>query len=123
MEALFIGLIAVCLVVGIFFSLVGVIGILRFPDFFARSQAATCITTMGTIGAVLAGIIYCIATGLSAIWYVKLVMILGLILVSSAVAGHSLSKGAYKRGHRPNGETAFEKDDYEEDGYDEWSES
>lgn len=123
MENLLIGLIAVCLIVGVFFSLVGVIGMLRFPDFFARSQAATCITTMGTIGAILAGIIYCVATGLSAIWYVKLVMTLGLILISSAVAGHALSKGAYKRGHRPNGEVAFDKDDYEEDGYDEWSES
>lgn len=121
METLFTGLVAVCLIVGIFFAAVGVIGILKFPDFFARSQASTCITTMGAIGAVLAGIFYCAYHGLGAVWYVKLVMIVGLILISSAVAGHSLSKGSYKRGHRPNDEVAFDKDDYEEDGYDEWN--
>lgn len=118
MENVLTGLIAVCLIVGIFFAAVGVIGILRFPDFFARAQASTCITTMGTIGAVIAGILYCAFHGLPAIWYVKLVLILLLIMVSSAVAGHSLSKGTYKRGHRPhNG--GFVKDDYEEDGFDE----
>lgn len=119
MELLFTGLVAVCLIAGAFFAAVGVIGMLKFPDFFARAQAATCITTMGAIGAALAGIFYCAYFDLPVAWFVKLVLILALMLVSTAVAGHALSKGAYKRGHRPNGETAFEKDDYEEDGYDE----
>lgn len=116
MENLFTGLVAVCLAAGIFFSAVGVVGILKFPDFFARAQASTCITTMGAIGAVLAGILYCAFHGLPAIWYVKLVIILLLVMVSSAVAGHALSKGTYKRGHRPHG-GGFCKDDYEEDGF------
>ena len=120
MEGLFTGLIAVCLIVGVFFATVGVIGILKFPDFFARNQASTCVTTMGTIGATLAGILYCAYHGMPAVWYVKLIIIMGLIMVSGAVAGHALSKGSYKRGHRPNDRSAFAHDDYKEDGYDDW---
>lgn len=89
---------------------------LKLPDYFARAQAATCITTLGTVGALAAGIIYCAYNGLAVVWYVKIVLILLLVFVSSAVAGHSLTKGTYKRGNLPSGE-GFVKNDYEEDGY------
>ena len=118
MEGLFTGLVAVCLAVGLFFAMVGVIGILRLPDFFARTQASTCITTMGVFGGLLAGILYCAYWGMPAVWYVKLILIGMLVLVSSAVSGHSLSKGSYRRGHRPHGE-GFVKDDYQRDGFEE----
>ena len=40
------------------------------------------------------------------------------MMIGSAISGHALEKGTYKRGHRPhNG--GFVKDDYEEDGFDE----
>ena len=115
MDALFIGLVAVFLIVGVFFALVGVIGILRFPEFFSRTQASTCISSMGVVGATIAGIFYCIFNHMPAIWYVKLVMIAAMIFLSGSVSGHSLAKGTYKRGHRPV--KGFVKNDYEEDGY------
>ena len=118
MDAVWIGLMAVCLGVGVFFAGIGVLGILKMPAFFSRAQASTCITTMGTIGAVLAGIVYSAVNGLAAIVIVKLILIGFMILLSSAVSGHSLAKGTYKRGHRPHGE-GFVKDDYKEDGFDE----
>jgi monovalent cation/proton antiporter MnhG/PhaG subunit len=108
----------VSLLVGIFFAAVGVIGILRFPDYFARAQAATCISTMGALGAVASGVFYALGNGLGAVWYVKLLLIALMIMISSAVSGHSLSKGTYKRGHRPHF-GGFVKDDYKEDGFDE----
>ena len=116
MESVATGLIIVCLAVGVFFAAIGVAGILRFPDYFARAQASTCITTMGAIGAIVGGIIYCAYNGMPAVWYVKLILICLMMLVSSAVSGHSLSKGTYKRGHRPH-HGGFVKNDYEEDGY------
>ncbi|MBP3655586.1 MAG: monovalent cation/H(+) antiporter subunit G [Clostridia bacterium] len=118
MEIIFTILTAVCLLGGILFAATGVIGILRFPDYFARAQASTCISTMGTLGAVASGIFYAIGNGLGAVWYVKLVLIAVMIMVSAAVSGHSLSKGTYKRGHRPHF-GGFVKDDYKEDGFDE----
>lgn len=111
-------LMGAALAVGVFFTLVGVIGVLTMPDFFARAQAATCITTMGTIGAILACLIYAAVAGLPAIVFVKLVMICVLIMLSSAIAGHALDKGTYKRGHRPHG-GGFVEDDYRKDGFDE----
>lgn len=118
MNEVITGLIAVSLAVGIFFAGVGVIGVLKFPGFFSRIQASTCITTMGALGAIVAGVIYAAANHLPAVWFVKLVLVGVMLFVSSAVSGHALSKGSYKRGHRPHGE-GFVKDDYEEDGFDE----
>lgn len=117
MEMVLTILMAVCLAVGIFFASVGVIGVLKMPGFFTRIQAATCITTMGTLGAISAGILYAIANGLPAVWFVKLLLVGIMLFISSAVSGHSLTKGTYKRGHRPHG-GGFVKDDYKEDGND-----
>jgi multicomponent Na+:H+ antiporter subunit G len=112
-------LMAVCLLGGVFFAAVGVIGVLKMPEFFSRTQASTCITTLGTIGAVAAGIVYAAAAGLDAVVFVKLILIGLMVLISSAVSSHALDKGTYKRGHRPhNG--GFVKDDYKEDGFDEF---
>ena len=105
------------LAVGVFFALTGVVGILRFPDFFGRVQASTCITTLGALGVVVAGVLCCAAGGAPAIWYVKLVVIGLLLFISSAMAGHALARASHRRGHRPG--AGFEKDDYKEDGLDE----
>jgi len=118
MEFVLTLLCAAFLAVGVFFAFTGVVGILRFPDYFARAQAATCISTLGVLGAVLSGIFYAMGNGLSAVWYVKLIMVALMIMISAAVSGHSLSKGTYKRGHRPH-HGGFAKDDYKEDGFDE----
>ena len=118
MELLLTILCAAALAVGVTFAATGVVGILRFPDYFARAQASTCISTLGVLGAVFAGIFYALSNGLPMVWYVKLIMVALMIMISAAVSGHSLSKGTYKRGHRPH-HGGFVKDDYKEDGFDE----
>ena len=103
LEIIFTVLTAAALFVGIFFAATGVIGILRFPDYFARAQAATCISTMGTLGAVLAGIFYAMGNGLDAVWYVKLILIAlmyfgrvgGLTLVFAAASGRRANPARY----------------------------
>ena len=118
MELVLTLLCAASLVVGVFFACTGVFGILRFPDFFARAQASTGISTLGVLGAVFSGIFYAVGNGLPAVWYVKLIMVALMVMISAAVSGHALSKGTYKRGHRPH-HGGFVKDDYKEDGFDE----
>ena len=49
-------LIAAMLVLGGVFSLVGVVGMLRFPDFYMRLHAPTKATTLGVGGVLLAGL-------------------------------------------------------------------
>ena len=112
MEIFWTVVAVVLLLGGLFFALTGVAGMLKLPDFYPRAQAATCVTTLGTIGAVLAGVILAAVKGLAPIAYVKLLVIAVLIMISGAVSAHALSKSAYKRGHRPEG--GFVRDDYKE---------
>lgn len=56
-------LIAALLVIGGVFSLVGVIGMLRFPDFYMRLHAPTKSSTLGLGGLLLASIVYHVAQG------------------------------------------------------------
>jgi len=103
----------VLLVIGLFFSFVGVLGLLRMPDVFARLQASTCIPTLGNICLMVAGIIYAAVYGLGASTIVKLVIIMLMILCTNPISNHALLKGAYKGGVKP--ERALVIDDYKED--------
>ena len=55
--------IAAMLVVGGVFSLVGVVGMLRFPDFYMRLHAPTKATTLGVGGVLLASMAWNLARG------------------------------------------------------------
>lgn len=97
--------------VGAFFALVGVIGILRMPDTFCRMQASTCVSTLAVVGVTLGGLIHalCFSETLTPGTAVKIVVIGLLILVTNPVGSHSIAKGAYKAGIRP--EKPMETDD------------
>jgi multicomponent K+:H+ antiporter subunit G len=47
-------LVSIALLIGAFFTVVGSIGLLRFPDFLSRLHAPTKATTLG-LGAILVG--------------------------------------------------------------------
>ena len=52
-----LGLLALLLLVGGGFSLVGALGLLRLPDFYMRLHAPTKATTLGVGGVLLAGLV------------------------------------------------------------------
>ena len=103
----------VLLAVGLFFSFVGVLGLLRMPDVFGRLQASTCIHTMGNICLMIGGVIYAIGYGMDAATVVKLLVIMLMILCTNPISNHSLLKGAYNGGIKPVREMVM--DDYQED--------
>ena len=103
----------ILLVIGLFFSFVGVLGVLRMPDVFTRLQASTCIPTMGNICLIIGGIIYAATHSLGASTIVKLVVIMLMILCTNPISNHALLKGAYKGGVKPGREMVM--DDYKED--------
>ena len=109
-------LVAIFLLIGLFFTFIGVLGILKFPDFYSRNQVSTCITTLGILGFGIASLIVCAAKGLPPIWYVKIILIVVFIMFTSAITGHAMSKGSYRYGIRPV--KPFAKNDYKGDGYD-----
>ena len=87
---------ALLLVVGGLFSVIGGVGLLRLPDFYTRTHAASIPDTMGA-GLMLLGLAL-----QSPHWIVavKLLAILGFMLFTSPTAGHALVKAAYAHGVR-----------------------
>ncbi len=106
-------IIDILLIAGIFFTAVGVIGVLRMPDVYGRLQASTCIATLGTLCSVLAGVIYALVEGHDAATFVKLALILLLVFATNPISNHALCKAAHKLGIKPSKELVM--DDYKED--------
>ena len=103
----------ILLVIGLFFSFVGVLGILRMHDVYGRLQASTCIPTLGNICLIIGGIIYAATHSMGASTIVKLIIIMLMILCTNPISNHALLKGAYKGGVKPAKELVI--DDYKED--------
>lgn len=91
------GVSAFLLLAGAAFSLIGGLGILRLPDFFARIHGAGLTDTLGA-GLILTGLMF-----LSPHWLVtvKLVAILFFLWITSPTATHALANAALAAGLRP----------------------
>ncbi len=89
---------AVFLIVsGLLIMLVGSLGILRLPDFFTRSHAASKVDTTGIIF-LLAGL--AVHEGLTQAMG-KLLIAIAFIMVANPVAIHALARAAWNHGERP----------------------
>jgi len=85
------GVAAALLLVGALFTLVGAIGLLRFPDFFMRLHAPTKAATLGVGGMLLAGMVLAWwqgETGLQAL------LITLFLFVTAPVSANLLAKAA-----------------------------
>ncbi|WP_290966600.1 monovalent cation/H(+) antiporter subunit G [Gracilimonas sp.] len=87
----------VFVVAGIFFLLVGSIGIIRLPDFYSRTHATSKSDTLGMILVIIGLIIF---EGLT-INSGKLVLVLLFILLANPVGAHALARAAYNSGLKP----------------------
>ena len=83
-----------CLVAGSVFCVIGGIGVIRLPDFYTRSHAASITDTLGAT-LILVGL------GLHSdmnLISVKLAFVLFLLYVTGPTATHALVKAAYSKG-------------------------
>jgi multicomponent Na+:H+ antiporter subunit G len=78
---------------GIFFFLVGTIGILRFPDIYTRAHSSAKCDTLGTVFTLLG---LCIYNGFDAVT-LKIIVIIGFIWVTSPTATHIITKAHYEK--------------------------
>ncbi|NNF14614.1 MAG: monovalent cation/H(+) antiporter subunit G [Gemmatimonadetes bacterium] len=91
---------------GLFFMLVGTVGILRMPDVYTRLHAAGMTDTMGA-GLLLLGMalqtIAGIMHGESGYWFVliRIVLIYGFLLFTSPIACHALARAGIAGGVEP----------------------
>jgi len=97
------------IVVGLFFALAGTKGIIKMPDTFCRMQASTCISTLGVLCTAIGAILYAAVIMGSAGTAVKIGLIALLILLTNPVGAHSIAKGAYKAGIRPEKEMTVDE--------------
>lgn len=78
------------LILGVFFSFTGAIGLFKFPDFFTRVHAASVTDSIGAI-LILVGLMLQTDFGLI---FAKLLLILIFLLLTSPTASHALAKSA-----------------------------
>jgi multicomponent Na+:H+ antiporter subunit G len=87
-----IAVIVLC-AVGMFFSLSGVLGVLRMPDVYNRVQCSSKTITMGAIP-LLVGL--AIAAGPFTAYGARALIVLALLLIVNPLASHALVRAAYK---------------------------
>ena len=88
---------AVLLVTGAAFCVIGGVGVLRMPDFYTRTHAASLPDTMGA-GLILVGLM--LQAGATLVT-VKLVLILVFLIFTSPTASHALAHAALLDGIKP----------------------
>jgi len=93
--------------IGLFFNLVGSVGIHRLPDVYTRLHAATKCTTFGSIFLILAVIVQ--SAGIwalegdssQAVMCIHVVLALVALLVTNATSAHAIARAAHRSGEKP----------------------
>ncbi len=83
--------------VGALFFLIGTIGLLRLPDFFTRTHAATKCDTVGAGSLLFALAVYQGAN----VANLKILVLALIVLVVSPTSGHALARAAFRTGLKP----------------------
>lgn len=96
----------VCIGISLLFNALGVIGILRFPDFYTRLHPSTKCTTFGGIFACIAVIIFAIysaAKGSSSmgIMAIHVGIVLACLLLTNPTGAHAIARAAHRSGVYP----------------------
>ncbi|QOY36229.1 monovalent cation/H(+) antiporter subunit G [Anaerobacillus isosaccharinicus] len=84
------------ILLGAFLSLLGSIGILRFPDVYGRLHAATKSATLGVISIMLA--VYVHFHFIEGVFSGKVLLTIFFVFLTAPVAGFMISRSAYNVG-------------------------
>lgn len=96
-------LVALFLLLGSLFVLVGAIGLYRLPDFFMRLHGPTKSTTLGVGGMVIASLIYFGSRGDGISLHELLITL--FLFITAPVSAHMLAKAALQQNLRLSGKT------------------
>ncbi|NQD96056.1 Na+/H+ antiporter subunit G [Pseudomonas sp. CrR25] len=88
-------LVALSLLLGSLFALIGAIGLYRLPDFFMRLHGPTKSTTLGVGGMVIASLIYFGAQGAGISLHELLITL--FLFITAPVSAHMLAKAALQQ--------------------------
>ena len=88
---------ALIMIVGALFTLVAVIGILRFPDIYSRSHSASKAGTLGSGLLLLSIAVFAMDFGVATRALAGFIF----LLLTAPISAHLLVRAAYFVGHRP----------------------
>ena len=77
---------------GLFFCVIGVYGLLRFPDVYSRIHASGKVSTLGLIGLIIGSGFLVPSASL------KLIALVGFLIMTAPVAAHTVANAAYRSG-------------------------
>ncbi len=98
--------IIILVVLSLFFSILGVIGLFRFPDFYTRIHAAGLVGSFGVLFAGFAVLLYAYtlwAAGEEA-WFnygAHVLLALAVVVVTATTSTHAIARSAYRSGNTP----------------------
>jgi multicomponent K+:H+ antiporter subunit G len=95
------------LLVGLAFTLVGSIGLVRLPDFYTRMHAPTKATTLG-VSTILAAAALTLPGGALAVG-LKAVLVIALLFTTAPIGAHMLARAARGGGIRPGSATHLDE--------------
>jgi len=81
---------------GVFFDIVGCLGLVRLPDVYNRLQASTKCVTLGTFLLLLGVVLH---FGLDATG-VKALLCMWFVAMTSPTAAHAIARGSHRAGFR-----------------------
>ena len=83
---------------GSIISVIGAVGLIRFPDIYTRSHAQTVINVGGTC-LILIGVV--LEAPLFSFYSIKSILLVVFIFLTSPVGSHAIARAAYKSGVKP----------------------
>lgn len=93
-------IVVVFISIGVIFTLVAVLGVLRLPDVYTRSHAATKSVTFGVLCTLLG--VFCYFWLIEGDFNVKLLLGIIFLFITAPIGGHVMARAAYISGAKPS---------------------
>jgi multicomponent Na+:H+ antiporter subunit G len=102
-----ITVIIILISIGLFFNLMSVLGLIRFPDAYTRLHASTKCTTFGALFVILGIILYYAVMEYEGALSLTIILHSGVaflfIVFTNPIGSHAIARGAHKFGIKPYG--------------------
>lgn len=89
-------IVAILVLIGVALALISAFGLIRLPDVYTRSHAATKSATLGVLVTIIGAFLF---FGLSeGVYSVRLILGIIFVFLTAPVAGHLICRAAYRSG-------------------------
>ena len=100
----------IIITIGVVFMLFGVIGIIKYKNFYLRILVTSKIDTVGVITIIIGT---ALKHGLS-FFSLKVLLLMGILMVINPLTSHMIARSAYLSGYRVEAQSGEDHDDYNE---------